>query len=425
MTKYKKIIPFIFGLTIVSFLSLVVLLYIWLKDAIIIQEYQYKQEINEVTEDFNQQLIYYLADYKKINVKNVDANNPNIHQQLFPSLDNIPTVQITQLINNALKKHRIESNFEFVIYHGSVPIHKSENLNTQLSNHAHYKSLDYHEQYVLYLYVDKKTSTLLSKNIGIIVFISLCIALILFIFYLSLKTLHHQKRVTDVTNDFINNMTHEFKTPISVINLASSTLANPKVHANYDSMKLYLDIIKEECNKMNHQVQRILEIAQQDGGKVKIDTAPIDISLLLRDLSQNYQLQLAEIGGTLNRDFIAHKATISGDKVHITNVMNTLFDNAYKYRKQHEPVKLHIITNNINNQLHITFSDNGMGMSKEQVKHAFKKFYRASAGNLHNIKGFGLGLTYVKNVIDAHQGKINITSAISKGTNVTIILNLH
>lgn len=210
-----------------------------------------------------------------------------------------------------------------------------------------------------------------------------------------------------------------------MIQLAASTLNNPKIHASYDSMKLYLDMIKEECNKMNQQVQRILEIAQQEEGNIKIDVAPIDINLLLRDLSQNYQLKLAEIGGALKTDLIAHHAVINADKVHIINVFNTLFDNAYKYRKTHEPTQIHIITNNINNQLHVTISDNGMGMSKDQVKHAFKKFYRASAGNLHNVKGFGLGLTYVKNVIDAHQGKIHISSAISKGTSITIILDLH
>lgn len=132
MTKYKKIIPFIFGLTIVSFLSLVVLLSFWLKDAIAIQEYQYKQELSEVTEDFSNELITFLADYKKINIKHVDATNPVIHEQLFSSLAKIPTIQITELINKSLKKYNINSEFEFVIYNGSVAIHQSSNISTQL-----------------------------------------------------------------------------------------------------------------------------------------------------------------------------------------------------------------------------------------------------------------------------------------------------
>lgn len=424
MNKYKKIIPLIFGLAIVSLISLVVLQYIWLKDAMMIQDYKHNHNLKLVSEDVSENLMIILAKNNETDINRIDIDNPQVQDSLFTKISQIPTSTIDSLINASLTKHNINGAYEFILYNGTTTIQHSSNIERKLSEYAHYSTLDHKKKYILYLYIEDNGDFISLKNWKLLVFIALFMLLIFFAFYISLKTLLEQKKISDVTNDFINNMTHEFKTPISVINLVASTIENPKIIDDHDAIKMYTEMIKEECKKMDNQVQRILEVAKYSEEGLQITTKSIDINKIVIDLSKKYKLKLSEINGEFNTEINALQAKVMADEMHISNMFNSLFDNAFKYRKANGQLIIQIKTENIDNKLHITFTDNGIGMSRDQVKHSFKEFYRASTGNLHNVKGFGLGLTYIKSVVDAHCGKISITSTISKGTSVNIILNL-
>lgn len=409
---------------VLSFMSLIFLQYFWVKDAITIQNSKYERDINTALETVSYDLLLSLADYQNLNTSKIDFKNPTIQSKLLSSIENIRTVDIANIVSQALLDVKIKSNFDFIILDGSHIIHQSANFNNRLSDIAHYSSLDVGKRYFIYLYVEKENNSILYRNWGIVVVMLLFTSLITFVFIISLRTLHGQRKATEVTSDFINNMTHEFKTPISVINLAAATIENPKVAGNVDIIGMYTKMIKEECNKMNKQVQRILDIAKNEEQGLTINVERLHINQLLQDLVNGYDLKLIEVDGMLITDFSATKDLINADPVHFTNMINTIMDNSVKYRRENTKVSIKISTKNLNNKLYISVSDNGLGMNKENLRNAFKKFYRAGSGNIHNVKGFGLGLTYVKNVVDAHKAKIEMESQVGKGTTVTICFDL-
>lgn len=241
-------------------------------------------------------------------------------------------------------------------------------------------------------------------------------------FYVTVGALLRQKKLSEIKNDFINNMTHELKTPLATISLAVDALKNEKVVNDREKMSYFSGIIKEENRRMNKHVETILQAALMERDELQLNKKPIHVHALLEQVMQNYSLQLKEKNGRIDLLLNAKSDLIEADEVHFRNLLSNLIDNAVKYSKDQPVIKVCSVSNSRN--LVLKFEDNGIGMSKETVRRIFEKFYRAHTGNLHNVKGFGLGLSYVKTIVDAHQGKIRVDSTLGKGSCFTIEIPL-
>jgi two-component system, OmpR family, phosphate regulon sensor histidine kinase PhoR len=241
-------------------------------------------------------------------------------------------------------------------------------------------------------------------------------------FYITVDALLRQKKLSEIKNDFINNMTHEFKTPLATISLAVDALRNEKVINDRPKMDYFSGIIKEENKRMNKHVETILQAALMDRDELQLNKKPIHVNELIRQVISNYTLQLEEKNGKAELVLNAGRDLINADEVHFRNLLSNLIDNAVKYSK--ENLLLKITTSSTSRALIVKLEDNGIGMSKETVRRIFEKFYRAHTGNIHNVKGFGLGMSYVKTIIDAHEGKIKVDSTLGKGSVFTIEIPL-
>ena len=261
----------------------------------------------------------------------------------------------------------------------------------------------------------------LRGNIAVAIIFTLVICAA---FFLTLRTMLRQKKLSEIRNDFINNMTHEFKTPIATISLAVDAIRNEKVQKDVSKLSYFSEIIKEENQRMNRQVETILKSALMDRQEVQLNLKPLHVHTIIRDVADNFMLRLQEKQGTLEMDLNAQNDLIEGDEVHISNLVNNLMDNAVKYSKETIPPKICITTTSNAKKFIIKISDNGIGMTRETVKRIFEKFYRAHTGNIHNVKGFGLGLSYVKTVVEGHEGTIKADSTLGKGSCFTIEFNL-
>lgn len=254
--------------------------------------------------------------------------------------------------------------------------------------------------------------------IGAAIFMIIIIAA----FYVTVRSLINQKKLSEIKSDFINNMTHEFKTPLATISLAVDALKNDKVINNPEKREYFRSIIKEENVRMNKHVETILQAAFMERQELKLKLTKLHLHEMLQKVLENYELQLQSKNGKVETLLNAKNDLIEVDEVHFANLLSNLIDNAIKYSNDNILIK--ISTHSTNKQLLIRIEDNGIGMSKETVKRIFEKFYRAHTGNLHNVKGFGLGMSYVKTVIDAHKGKMRVESTLGKGSIFTIEIPL-
>ena len=255
------------------------------------------------------------------------------------------------------------------------------------------------------------------------VYLIIIILFVIVFFAFSLGIIIRQKKLSEVKTDFINNMTHELKTPISTISLSSEMLMRMNLDdENQEKIRKYASIIFKENKRLENQVERVLNVAKLDKEQVILDKERFNVHELLDEVKENFEFNQTEIGGTITLECSALDHQIQADSVHLTNVVYNLLDNAIKYCDG--KAMIHILTKNERNGLLIEVSDNGIGIKKENIKLIFDKFYRVPTGNVHDVKGFGLGLFYVKLIIEAHKGKIEVKSMIGKGTTFSIWLPL-
>jgi two-component system, OmpR family, phosphate regulon sensor histidine kinase PhoR len=238
--------------------------------------------------------------------------------------------------------------------------------------------------------------------------------IILFCFWYTIRVVFRQKQLSEMKTDFINNMTHEFKTPIATISLATDNILSPIILGTPDKIRRFVDIIKQENRRMNSQVERVLQMAQIDKKDFQLSLDDLNMHDLIYQAVSNFSLQVEKREGTLTTDLRAERPIIEGDATHIASVIHNLLDNANKY----SPDQPHITvsTRDVSMGIEVTVTDRGQGISKEARKHIFDKFYRVSTGNIHDVKGFGLGLSYVKAIITAHKGLVDVKSEPSKGS---------
>ena len=245
---------------------------------------------------------------------------------------------------------------------------------------------------------------------------------ILVAFYITIRTISKQKKLGEMKNDFINNITHEFKTPIATSLIAIAALENKQVKNDPGMLDYYTGVLKEENLKMNQQVEKVLQMAMMEKGKVEIFFEEVDVHAMVRQSVKGFELIFQENQVQVDLQLQAEKHLVKTDPFHLLHVFNNIIDNAVKYKN--DPCRLVIATEIKNNFLLVHFTDNGPGMSAQVLKNAFDKFYRGQQGDVHDVKGFGLGLSYVKNIVALSQGTVDLQSSPGKGTEVVISLPL-
>lgn len=248
------------------------------------------------------------------------------------------------------------------------------------------------------------------------------VLLVTFIF--TIYIIFRQKKLTEIKNDFINNMTHEFKTPISTISLAAQMLNDPAVGKSPAMFKHISGVINDETKRLRFQVEKVLQMSMFERQKTTLKMKEVDANELINGVINTFRLKVEKYNGTLDAELNAEDPIVYVDEMHFTNVIFNLLDNAVKYKKPEGDLKLKVRTWNESGKLHISIEDNGIGIKKENLKKIFDKFYRVHTGNLHDVKGFGLGLAYVKKIITDHKGTIRAESELNVGTRFIIVLPL-
>lgn len=275
-------------------------------------------------------------------------------------------------------------------------------------------------KFLLIIYFTDKQNLVMSDLAGWIATSIFWIVILIVGFYLSANSMLKQKKLSEMKNDFINNMTHEFKTPISTISLAGEMLMKPGIQKDHQKTTRYSQIILDENSRLKKQVEHILQIAVLDRGEFKLKKKEVDIHEIIHNQVSNMELTLKENNGEIQCFTNAASHHVIGDRVHLENVISNLLDNANKYTPENP--KLKISTINKNDGIIVSVSDNGIGISAENKKHVFKNLYRVPTGNIHNVKGFGLGLYYVKTIIEAHGGSIDLDSEPGKGSTFKVYI---
>lgn len=275
------------------------------------------------------------------------------------------------------------------------------------------------QNHFLYVYFPDTRSFILRNMWSVFLSSILLFLAVGGVFYSSISTMLKQKKLADIKNDFINNMTHEFKTPISTISLAVEVMKDSDVKKDSVKMNRYLNIIQDENRRLGTQVEKVLQMALLDKGEVKLRMDSVDVHETIEQVLTNLSVQIEQKNGIVNLELEADNSEIVADEVHLTNIIYNLLDNANKYSPENPEITIR--TENVGNLLKISISDKGIGMTKDQVARIFERFYRVPTGNLHDVKGFGLGLSYVKKMVELHNGQIFVESKLGEGSKFEII----
>ena len=340
--------------------------------------------------------------------------------------DRISKERLAKMLAQELKQADVNTPFEFAIYsNGLATKIKSDKFKLDKNATFSIKILEDNDgksKYQLLVSFPEKKKFLFSELISITI-LSVVFTLIIIIAYSSaLSQLIKQRQISEIKTDFINNMTHEFKTPIATINLALDAIKNPKVIEDREKTQRYLQMIRDENKRMHAQVENVLRISKLEKKELEINKESTDIHEIIEDAMEHVNLIIEDREGVINSHFKANRTTVLLNDVHFTNVIVNILDNAIKYSPE-RPV-IDVYTENVKDFVIIKIKDHGAGMSKVAQKRIFEKFYREHTGDLHNVKGHGLGLAYVKRIIDDHNGQITVESEKGKGSTFIIKLPL-
>ena len=270
----------------------------------------------------------------------------------------------------------------------------------------------------LYVLFPNKGEFIFQKMWGLFLMSGLLVLMIGGVFFQASATMFGQKKLADIKNDFINNMTHEFKTPIATISLAAQFLKDNSVQKDSQKLGRYLGIIEDENSRLGKHVEKVLQMALLDKGEVKLSLGQIHLHDVIEKVLENSSVQIEQRSGELNFAFNAEHDLIEADELHVTNILYNLLDNAIKYSPNQ--LNINLSTRNVDKYVVVSITDAGQGMTKEQVSKIFDKFYRVPTGNQHDVKGFGLGLSYVKKMLEAHQAQITVISKPNEGSTFEI-----
>ncbi len=346
-----------------------------------------------------------------------------------PIEERIDTTILRQELAKAMAENRIELEYKFAVKNSNLGKDKiilgDKDYNPGARIDEFYLPLFPYDYYgakpnYLNIYFPQRSGYLLRATGMTIIPTIILTALLIGIFVYTIMVIFKQKKLSIIKNDFINNMTHELKTPISTISLASQMLEDGSITNTPKTIEHLSKIINQESKRLSFQVEKVLQMAVFNEGRLKFKFKEFDVNKMISSVAGNFELRVKNKNGTLDVDMKAVNPVIKGDEVHITNVVFNLLDNAMKYSKDFPEIK--IMTENKKGFVVISVEDKGIGIAKEHQTQIFDRFYRVPTGNVHNVKGFGLGLSYVKKIVDSHNGSIKVESALNKGTKFSILL---
>ncbi len=343
---------------------------------------------------------------------------------LTPIYKRVEANQVADLIDKELKERGLNSKFEFAIYSNNLET-KVRSKNFKYDEESTYLvplfNSDNNTNYELYVNFPGKEKLLLNSILGMAILSLVFTAVIILAYSSAISQIYKQRQISQIKSDFINNMTHEFKTPIATINLALDSLKNPKVKDNREFLDRYLGMIREENKRMHAQVENVLRISKLEKNELDLPKDRFNLKDIVEDAISHVSLIVEDRGGYIHTHYGALKSTVLANESHLSNVIVNILDNAIKY-SENEP-KIDIYSENVKNSIILKIRDQGMGMSKPVQKKIFEKFYREHTGDIHNVKGHGLGLAYVKRILDDHDAEIYVESEKGKGS--TFIIKLH
>lgn len=439
-------LPIIIGLISVSLIGIVIIQILYLQNMIVLRQDQIRQKILQVTTSVGEDLARYKGTPAAPN-KVIPGFGDDFSFELAKPYNvghRFTAQEIYEKIKLAFASHELEDvPFEFglaTLSRGVLGYMERQSNNFAEWHEDTIKHYSYAVQLippsgsaaenlasdeVLIVVVPQIKNIVTKSLLPQMIFSIVLMVVIITAFSLTVQTMIRQKKLSEIKNDFINNMTHEFKTPLATISLAVDALKNEKVTGDPQKLGYFRSIIKEENQRMNRQVETILKSALMERQEVELTLKPINVHEVIQDVADNFILRLQEKQGHLETNLQAARFMIDADEVHFSNLINNLLDNAVKYSKENVPPKVCISTLSTSKKISIKIEDNGIGMTRETLKRIFEKFFRAHTGNIHNVKGFGLGLSYVKTVVEAHGGTIKADSMIGKGSCMTIELPLR
>ena len=340
-----------------------------------------------------------------------------------PIEERIDTTRLTELLTQAMAQTEIELKYKHAVTNATLGKEKVlvGDVDYQVGKRkGEISQLLFQNDYggakpnYLNIYFPHRTQYLIKQTGLTIIPTIILTGLLIGIFVYAIMVIFRQKKLSNIKNDFINNMTHELKTPISTISLASQMLQDGSI-SNTPTMIAHVSkVINQESKRLGFQVEKVLQMAVFNEGRLKLKLREFDVNKMIDTVSSNFELRVNNKNGTLKTEISAENASIKGDEVHITNVIFNLLDNAMKYSTDNPEIT--VSTRNKKDAVVITVQDNGIGIPKEHQANIFDRFYRVPTGNVHDVKGFGLGLSYVKKIIDLHEGTIKVESTLNKGT---------
>ena len=343
-----------------------------------------------------------------------------------PIHNRVSKQEIELLLQRELVNRNINTDYEYGIASRGLPT-SVKSRKFSFRNTTPYKSLIFKDSegnsdYTLLIAFPKKKRFLIRSILGMAA-LSLLFTLVIIIAYSSaIYQLIRQKQISEIKSDFINNMTHEFKTPIATINLAVEAIKNPQVIDDKEKVMRYLQMIRDENKRMHAQVENVLRISKLEKNQLDISKDRVDVHDIIHDATAHVELIVGDRGGYIETHLKANRKEVLANEMHFTNVLVNILDNAIKYSP--EAPKIDIYTEEVKNNIIIEIKDQGAGMSKAVLKKVFEKFYREHTGDIHNVKGHGLGLAYVKRIIEDHQGEVYAESEKGKGSSFYIKLPL-
>jgi two-component system phosphate regulon sensor histidine kinase PhoR len=403
-------------LAFISLAGIITTQIFWIKKAIDLKEQQFNHRAYVALKSVADRLI---QDSKyKVQLDGINKKASNYYTIDFSSPVNVTMLENYLIIES--RNQNLNADFEYGIfecttdsfYYGRYVDIK----NTGKLERLHIKPKPSENYYIGVLYPKKRTY--LQDDFKLLIFFSVVLLIVIGFFTYTILVILKQKKLSEIKTDFVNNMTHEFKTPISTIALSSDVLMRDDIIKNPERLKHYATIISEENKRLKSQVESVLQVSQIDSHKIALNITSIDMHALIENISKNMEPRLEQQNGTIKLQLNAKKVFVAGDEVHLTNILYNLLDNAIKYCDKIPEIQ--ITTQNKHKGIEISVKDNGKGIETSSQSMIFEKFFRVPSGNLHDVKGFGLGLFYVKNMIKLHKGKIALHSVPKVGTTFTI-----
>jgi two-component system, OmpR family, phosphate regulon sensor histidine kinase PhoR len=418
----KNILLLIAIVTTLSVIGIIITQYVWVSRAIRLRTEQFDHTVQiNLSNVVNR--IYY---YQKENLLPVSKTD-TICSELDLIKQNIDSsgqmcLMIDSLLSNELSCFQPEKDYFYAItdtLQDKIIFSNEDKKSEELLTSEHRVSLDKissNKNLVLTVFFPEEKNLIVRRMfLWVLLLSGLFLLVVITCFLFIIFTIVRQKKISEMKNDFVNNMTHEFKTPISTISVASEMLMKQAVYEHPDKTQKYANIIYDENLRLRNQVEQVLQISILDKNELKIQPAEIDIHPIIENSVDIFNMIVRDKGGEIVSELNAAQSLIYADELHFINVITNMLDNAIKYTDNRPRIK--ISTFNKNAGVTIRVEDNGIGIDTPDRKHIYKKFFRVHTGDVHNVKGFGLGLFYVKSVMDAHQGSIELVkSELSRGS---------